>query len=230
MVRQTRETTARTVDFHDQALTEFDGWAESYDRSILQTLLFKPSYRAMLAEVGRWRDETNRRCAEVLDVGTGTGTFVQMLVGENLASRAVGVDFSPNMCQVARDKAARLGYGHRAEFVNADSERMPFDDASFDVVTCANSFHHYPNQQAAVREMFRVLRPGGRLILVDGFRDVLVGWLIFDVGVARVEKNVHHASREEFRGFFKEAGFADVRQFKFNFLPPLLATVGEVGR
>ncbi len=230
MVKHTNEAAVRTTDFHHQALNEFDRWAESYDRSILQTLLFRPSYRAMLAEVSRWRAESGARCAEVLDVGTGTGTFIQMLIESNQAGRAVGVDFSPNMCAVAHDKAARLGYGHRAEFVNADSENMPFEEASFDIVTCANSFHHYPNQAAAVREMFRVLRPGGRLVLVDGFRDVLVGRLIFDVGVAAIEKNVHHASGKQFRRLFKEAGFADIRQFKFNFLPPLLATVGEVGR
>src|SRR4029079_13648594 len=52
-----------------------------------------------------------------------------------------------------------------------DSERLPFKSGAFDAVTCANSFHHYPHQQQAVAEMHRVLKPGGPLPLVDGYRD-----------------------------------------------------------
>ena len=55
--------------------------------------------------------------------------------------------------------------------VQGDSERLPFATGSFDFVTCTNSFHHYPRQNRAVVEMHRVLRPGGRLLIIDGYRD-----------------------------------------------------------
>ena len=60
--------------------------------------------------------------------------------------------------------------------MQGDSERLPFATGTFDVVTCANSFHHYPHQDRAVAEMHRVLQPGGRLMLIDGYRDAPWGW------------------------------------------------------
>ena len=96
--------------------------------------------------------------------------------------------------------------------VQADSERLPFAGGTFDVVTCANSFHHYPHQDRAVEEMRRVLKPGGRLLLVDGYRDRPWGWLIYDVCVAGIEGDVHHASARRFRELFEAAGFASVAQ------------------
>ncbi len=59
--------------------------------------------------------------------------------------------------------------------MQGDSERLPFASGSFDIVTCANSFHHYPRQDRAVAEMRRVLRPGGRLMIIDGYRDGAMG-------------------------------------------------------
>ena len=96
--------------------------------------------------------------------------------------------------------------------VQGDSERLPFPAGAFDVVTCANSFHHYPHQDRAVAEMHRVLRPGGRLMLVDGYRDALWGWFIYDVCVAGVEGDVLHASARRVRNLFGWAGFGETNQ------------------
>ena len=96
--------------------------------------------------------------------------------------------------------------------IQADSERLPFGEGAFDVVTCANSFHHYPHQHRAVEEMRRVLKPGGRLMLVDGYRDRPYGWLIYDVCVAGIEGAVHHASSKRFRQLFDDAGFTAITQ------------------
>ncbi len=109
-----------------------------------------------------------------------------------------------------------------------DSEQLPFGDGTFDVVTCANSFHHYPRQQAVVREMRRVLRGGGRLILVDGFRDNVVGWFVFDAVIGRIEQDVHHATWREIDGYFSQAGFARIHRRKTSRLFPIVATTGDV--
>jgi SAM-dependent methyltransferase len=111
--------------------------------------------------------------------------------------------------------------------VCADSERLPFADGAFDVVTCCNSFHHYPHQAAAVAGFRRVLRPGGMLVLIDGFRDNVVGWVVFDVFVERIEKHVHHASWSEVRGMIESAGFSKLDQRKLNVLAPLLVSVAS---
>jgi ubiquinone/menaquinone biosynthesis C-methylase UbiE len=108
--------------------------------------------------------------------------------------------------------------------VQGDSERMPFATNTFDFVTCANSFHHYPHQDRAVAEMHRVLRPGGRLLLIDGYRDAPWGWFIYDVCVAGVEGSVHHASARRFRDLFGQAGLGPIVQRVFRGPAPFLLT------
>ena len=134
------------------------------------------------------------------------------------------------MCETAVAKAQQAGLagdGH-LRFTAGDSEHLPFADGSFDVVTCSNSFHHYPHQEAVVREMRRVLRPGGQFMLIDGFRDNVVGWFVFDVIIATVEKHVYHAPWTTIHKYFEAAGFGDIRRKKFSFWFPLLLTVGTV--
>ena len=108
--------------------------------------------------------------------------------------------------------------------VRGDSERLPFESGAFDIVTCANSFHHYPRQERAVAEMRRVLRPGGRLMIIDGYRDAPWGWFIYDVCVAGVEGEVHHASARRFRELFEQAGLQAVSQRVHRGPAPFLMT------
>ncbi|MGQ9649804.1 MAG: class I SAM-dependent methyltransferase [Phycisphaerae bacterium] len=208
-----------------QARREFDTWAGTYDGSLLNRLMFEPSYLAFLEELYLWRKESPEPF-DLLDVGCGTGTFAQMLAATALPARIVGLDYSAAMCQVAADKARPIGLQDPIRFVTADSEHLPFADGSFDVVTCGNSFHHYPHQQNVVTEVRRILRPGGRFMLIDGFRDNIVGWVTYDVIIAAVEKHVHHAPWSVIDGYFKTAGFRDIRRRKLNYWFPLLLTVG----
>ena len=96
--------------------------------------------------------------------------------------------------------------------VQGDSQRLPFASNTFDVVTSSHSFHHYPHQDQAVAEMHRVLRPGGRLMIIDGYRDAPWGWFIFDVCVAGVEGSVHHASARTFFGVDARCHFVEEAQ------------------
>jgi ubiquinone/menaquinone biosynthesis C-methylase UbiE len=158
----------------------------------------------------------------VLDVGCGTGVFASLIRKGLPQAKVWGIDLVAGML-VKGTQRWRRDPAH-LQPVQADSERLPFGVGSFDVVTCANSFHHYPNQSRAVQEMFRVLRPGGHLILVDGFRDRLWGWFIYDVCVATVEGNVHHASASRIRELCQNAGFHDPRQDHHKGAAPFLLT------
>ncbi len=207
-----------------QAKAEFEAWAGTYDHSLLNHFLFQPSYRMFLEELCAW--ERTRGPFDLLDVGCGTGTFDGMLAGSGLPARITGMDYAPAMCRVGCEKATRAGAADRLSYVAGDSEHLPFADASFDVVTCSNSFHHYPHQQKVIQDVRRVLRPGGRLMLIDGFRDNVIGWVVFDVIITAVEKHVFHAPWSTIDGYYRAAGFREIRRRKFNFWFPALLTIG----
>ena len=213
----------------EAARREFDRWSQRYDRSILQRLLFRPTYEILLEEVVRWRSDTDvmDRPFNALDIGSGTGSWAAMLRCSRLSARLVGLDYSIEMCRRAASKTRELACDGLA-FLNGDSEHLPFVDGAFDLITCSHSFHHYPHQPDVVREMRRVLRPGGCLIIVDGFRDNIIGWFVFDVFVAWAEGAVHHVPWSTMRTLVQDAGITDIRQRKFNVWAPAFATIGRV--
>ncbi len=205
-----------------EAAREFARWSENYDRSILQRLLFGPSHRAI---IGRLRGRLPGRPWTLLDVGCGTGVFASRVKDAFPEVEVWGVDLAPEMIRMGRERWMSLPGEFRP--VQGDSERLPFATGSFDVVTCSNSFHHYPHQERAVAEIRRVLRPGGRLILIDGYRDSWWGWLIYDVCVAGVEGEVHHASARRFRELFRAAGLVETAQEVHGGPAPFLLTEGS---
>ncbi len=213
-------------DMKQHAREEFQAWAGTYDRSLLNYFLFRPSYIFAMEEIARWHHE-HQRPVRVLDIGCATGTLARTLAESPLPATIVGLDFCPKMCGVATAKAKHFGIDHKARFVNADSEFLPFDDGSFDMVTCSNSFHHYPKQDAAVAEMHRVLDRDGRVMIIDGFRDCVIGWFVFDVVISRIEHGVYHAPWPVMNGYFEKAGLSNIRRRQFNFWFPSLATIGD---
>jgi ubiquinone/menaquinone biosynthesis C-methylase UbiE len=202
-----------------QVAREFKRWSDSYDRSILQWLLFSPSHRVLIRRI---REVAGDRPLKILDVGCGTGVFATKVRAALPEMDVCGVDLVSEMLREGRPRW-RLHSGHVFP-VRGDSERLPFGSGSFDIVTCANSFHHYPRQDRAVLEMRRVLRPGGRLMIIDGYRDNIWGWFIYDVCVATVEGDVHHASAQRFRGLMDQGGLQSIAQRIFHGPAPFLIT------
>jgi ubiquinone/menaquinone biosynthesis C-methylase UbiE len=104
----------------------------------------------------------SRATGDVLEVAVGTGL--------NLAHyppglRITGIDLSPQMLSVARQRAMELGVD--VVLREGDAQALPFGDESFDTVVCTLSLCGIPDDRAAIAEMWRVLRPGGRLLLLD---------------------------------------------------------------
>lgn len=205
----------------DQASEEFARWSESYDRCILQWLLFGPSHRALIRRI---KAVAGDRPCRVLDVGCGTGQFAVRLKAALPQVKVWGIDLVSDMLE----KGTPRWRSHAGQVfpVQGDSERLPFASGSFDFVTCANSFHHYPRQDRAVAEMHRVLRPGGRLLIIDGYRDAPWGWFIYDVCVAFREGDVHHASSQRFRDLMTRAGLQAIAQKVHRGPAPFLLSEG----
>lgn len=141
----------------------FDKWAATYDQSRLQRVFFDRVHREVVRTVRPLLRD--RAAARVLDVGCGTGRLLAKLCNEFPAAELCGVDVSGPMIDVARAKPELQGI--RLEVAPASA--LPFVAASFDVVLTTMSFHHWEDQAAGMRDVARVLRPGGQLLIVDAF-------------------------------------------------------------
>ncbi len=105
-----------------------------------------------------------RQSLYALDAGCGTG-FLSLELATR-GHRVTGIDFAPAMLAEARRKAAERGASIR--FHEADAEQLPFASGSFDVVVSRHVLWTLPHPEAAIDEWMRVLRPGGRLAVIDG--------------------------------------------------------------
>ncbi len=116
----------------------------------------KKDYPDILAELDK------EAFTDLLDCGCGPAPMLPFMHKRYPKMRYTGIDLTPEMIEVARKKNVK-----NANLVVGDCENLPFEGDSFDVVICCQSFHHYPNVQNFFNGVFRVLRPGGRLILRD---------------------------------------------------------------
>ena len=133
----------------------FNGVARHYDRT--NTVL-------SMGNTLLWRAATVRAVApaageRILDIAAGTGTSSAALARNG--ARVVAVDFSPGMVAEGRRKHKDL------EFIEADAEQLPFGDNEFDAVTISFGLRNIQHPKAALGEMYRVLKPGGRLVICE---------------------------------------------------------------
>ena len=140
-----------------------------------------------------------------LDVSTGGG-HTALAVAPHVAS-VTASDLTPRMLAAARDFITGKGL-RNVSFVVADAEQLPFLDASFDLVTVRIAPHHYPMVDVAVREMARVLTPGGRLIVVDNIapEDALLDRYMNDWEKRRDPSHVRACTQSEWEQFVTESG------------------------
>ncbi len=146
-----------------------------------------------------WRDQAWRRHAvrtaavqpgqSVLDVACGTGDLTQAFA-RSPAATVVGLDFTREMLAIAQKKRVRLpsSIAARMSYVEGDAQNLPFPDASFDVVSIAFGIRNVADPDRALREFARVLRPGGRLVVLEfgrpdfaparWFNDFYCGWVM----------------------------------------------------
>jgi demethylmenaquinone methyltransferase/2-methoxy-6-polyprenyl-1,4-benzoquinol methylase len=144
--------------------TMFDTVAPRYDR--LNRIL---SFRRDVAWRRRAVEHARLGDGEIaLDVGVGTGDLaLGLLAGSAPTSRAIGVDVSERMLALVRARAERSGVAGRFEARLADAHALPFADASFDRVIAGFAVRNFSDLDAGLREMRRVLRPGGRTVILE---------------------------------------------------------------
>jgi SAM-dependent methyltransferase len=116
------------------------------------------------------------RADRVLDLACGDACF-SLLLAERAGS-VVGVDLSPAYLELARCRVSGAPQARRIELRRADARSLPFDDASFDLAWCAQSLYSLPDPLETLREMARVVRPGGRVAVLenDSLHHIIVPW------------------------------------------------------
>lgn len=146
-----------------------------------------------------------------LDVGSGTGSEVlEFATRVGASGEAVGVDPNPAMLAVARERAEEIGVS--ARFVEGTAYGLPFPDDSFDAVRCERVFQHLDDPAAATAEIARVLRPGGRVLLVDSdWRTSIIHpgapQILDRLTTAMLSETPNPTSGRRLRGLLAAAGF-----------------------
>jgi demethylmenaquinone methyltransferase / 2-methoxy-6-polyprenyl-1,4-benzoquinol methylase len=195
-----------------------------------------------------WRKRTARRFsavlqnqdARVLDLCCGTGDLVFAFAAENRKSRAagpqlIGADFALPMLKLARQKKA--AEQSKITFLAADALALPFPNASFDLISAAFGFRNLANYQLGLREMLRLLRPGGALAILEFcepksgplaalFRFYFTRILPVLGGAISGNKEAYSylpgsvekfPSPEILKGWMEQAGFHDVKYKRWTF-------------
>jgi SAM-dependent methyltransferase len=142
------------------------------------------------------------RPSRILDVGCGQGHALPLLAKRFSPDALVGIDVDPEL--IARAPAAAMACGCAVEILIGEATRLDLPDRSVDMVFCHQTMHHLRNQEAAAREFFRVLKPGGVLLFAESCRDFIYSlWirLLFRHPM-EVQK-----SAEEYLALLRSAGF-----------------------
>ncbi len=140
----------------------FSGWGSRiYDRTMVQ--LTKGLYQRVVEDMVSLQLDKGK----VLDAGTGPGTLARDIARSLPQLQVYGVDLSEDMIKLAREHAKREQVEERVHFDVGDVAQLPYPDHSFDVVVSTISMHHWHQLEQPLRELFRVLRPGGRVWIYD---------------------------------------------------------------
>jgi ubiquinone/menaquinone biosynthesis C-methylase UbiE len=194
---------------HQQASASRQSPAEVYERAIVPAV-FAPWVEALLGHTGLGPGQ------RLLDIACGTGIVARTaagIVGDT--GRVVGLDLNSSMLEVAQTLEPSI------EWREGSAVDLPFPDQSFDVVTCQQGLQFFPNRLNAVREMRRVLAPGGRLAAAvwcpvetcPGYYAFLQGLerYVGDTAAAPTRAIFSFGDAEMLRSLLEEAQFADVR-------------------
>lgn len=153
--------------------------------------------------------------ARVLDSPCGDGFYTNLFAQHMRGGTLVAADLSPAYLDLARKAVTDAPPALRAEFVKADAYNLPFDGASFDLVWCAQSMISLDDPSRAVREMARVVKPGGRVAVLesDDFHQLLLPWPV------SLELAIQNAVREVCeKKYGSGSKFAQSRKLRTEFL------------
>ncbi len=183
-----------------KSLKLFNMWSSVYD-SPLSAWFFNHYYKKVEVHL------TNLEGRHLLSAGCGTGTLEIRLARRFPTATILGIDLSEKMLCKARAKTNDL---KNITFAKANVESLELSDHNFENIVCIHSFHHYPNQLRALEEFYRVLKPGGRLFLLDGTKDRWLGRLHLKMNMLLYEPGVLYHYKRTLIKLINQAGFRHI--------------------
>ena len=217
----------------EQIRKMFDRIAPSYDKlnHTLSLGIDRRWRRTAVDALGKFKPQ------EILDIATGTGDFAMLLAERLKPQHIIGADISEGMMAVGREKVREAGLQDVISFQREDCTKLSFLDGTFDAVTSAYGVRNFQDLDAGLREMQRVLRPGGHLLIVEltpppHFPMKQLFWLYAHVAMPLIGRLISHdnsaytylpASMEAFpqaeqmEGILRRAGFTEVQWKRFTF-------------
>jgi len=192
--------TKTSEEYKQLSIKEFDAAAEKYETDKAGVYkLCKDDYPPILEEIKKIG-----YFESLLDAGCGTAPMITLLKEKYPDKKYTGIDLSSKMIEKAKEKNME-----NTEFVVGDCENLPFEENSFDIVINSQSFHHYPNPQDFFNSVYKVLKPGGKLILRDNTGNKVIKFLVNRVEVPLLNKmgsgDVAIYSLKEVRNFCEKA-------------------------
>jgi len=209
------------VDDHDRKQVEFyERTAGRYDRSVWSlgcrdNRNHEAKIRAIAAAIGAGGG------GRVLEVGAGTGLHARWLL-QHSPIEHTGVDLSRPMLAIAAQRLAE--FRDRSRLAIADALDLPFGDATFDAAFCAGTLHHLPSAGAGLRELARVVKPGGRVAALEPnwkFPSVLVY-----SAITPEERKTFRINERRLAEWARAAGLERVEVRRLLYTPPKPARLG----
>jgi ubiquinone/menaquinone biosynthesis C-methylase UbiE len=186
-------------EFKERSRSYFDKMSSDYSNTSTGKYS-EPMHHALIEEL------KGKNFRTLLDVGCGDGTFLSMILNK-FDVTVSGIDISSGMIEKSKELL-----DCRANLKVGDSEHLPWNDVSFDAITCIASFHHYPDPELVLQEIKRVLRPGGILLIADPFtpNKMLRFFLNIIIKFSR-SGDVRIYSRREMQELLEKCGFTMIK-------------------
>lgn len=196
----------------------FDVWSRVYDLAPVQAAIYHPVHDAVLGELRA------HPAPRILDVGCGTGDLTSRLRAELQTDVVAGCDFSAGMLEQAQARTSAV------RWLQGDATKLPFDDTRFDAVVSTESFHWFPDPDAALHEFHRVLAPAGRVLVALINVRVPATSRLAHAGSKAVGQPARWPTRDEMAERVRAAGFQVEHQKRIlrlgGLILPTVLTVG----
>ena len=176
---------------------KWDSWAGTYDNKRFNFFRYLQKRAVSLTQL--------KEGQSFLDIGCGTGWAVRYAAGLMKGNGSFyGIDLSPKMIEKAIENSRGC---KNTYFYNARVEELPLKNDFIDIAICTNSFHHYLDPSKALDEIYRVLKPGGRIYIMDATADGILIKFVEKYGLARHPDHVKIYSTVEYRELFSKSKF-----------------------